>query len=67
MTVLSEMEAQPLVETYVQVLKTEVLILKSRLQPEDTGHLHTTIRVLEERIEEIKENAYKEFVSQNPA
>ena len=55
------------IETHVDVLKMEVEILKSRLQPEDTGHLHTTIRVLEERIKEIQQNLYMEYVSQNPA
>ena len=40
----------------LQVLLEEKSILKSRLQPHDTGHLHTTISVLDERIEEIKQN-----------
>jgi len=35
-------------------LKDEVNILKMRLQPEDTGHIHTTIGVLEERIKEVE-------------
>lgn len=34
-------------------LKDEINELKSRLRPEDTGHIHTTISVLEERVEEI--------------
>ena len=34
------------------VLKNEIQLLKSRIQPEDTGHLHTTIAVLEHRIKE---------------
>ena len=34
-------------------LKDEINELKSRLRPEDTGHIHTTISVLEERAEEI--------------
>ena len=37
------------------VLEEEINILKSRLQPTDTGHLHTTINVLEQRVKEIKE------------
>lgn len=40
---------------YLSVLMEEVQILRSRLQPHDTGHIHTTINVLEERIEEIKD------------
>ena len=34
-------------------LKDEINELKSRIRPEDTGHIHTTISVLEERVEEI--------------
>ena len=34
-------------------LKDEINYLKSLLKPEDTGHIHTTIGVLEERVEEI--------------
>lgn len=37
------------------VLVEEINILRSRLQPTDTGHLHTTINVLEQRVKEIKE------------
>ena len=35
-------------------LVREVEELKDRLQPEDTGHLYTSINVLENRISEIK-------------
>ena len=35
-------------------LKDEISVLKSRIQPEDTGHLYTTISVLEDRIEELR-------------
>ena len=37
-------------------LMEEISILKSRLQPEDTGHIHTTINTLESRVEEIRNN-----------
>ena len=37
---------------HMQVLRREIDILHNRLRPEDTGHLHTTIRVLEERLNE---------------
>ena len=36
-------------------LMEEISILKSRIQPEDTGYLHTTISTLESRVLEIKE------------
>ena len=32
----------------------EIAILQSRLRPEDTGHLHTTISTLQNRVEEIR-------------
>jgi hypothetical protein len=49
-------------ENYVTFLRFEVGILKSRLKPEDTGHIHTTIRVLEERIQEIEDNKKNEKI-----
>ena len=38
---------------HVAHLKDEIQFLKSRLKPSATGHIHTTISVLEERVEEI--------------
>ena len=38
------------------MLMEEIAILKSRLQPHDTGHFHTTISTLESRVEEIRNN-----------
>ena len=35
-------------------LMEEIAILQSRLRPEDTGHLHTTISTLQSRVEEIR-------------
>ena len=40
---------------YLMVLQEEVAYQKSQLQPHDTGHIHTTIGVLEQRITEIEE------------
>jgi len=40
-------------------LLMEIGELKSRLQPHDTGHIHTTISVLEERIEELHKQLEK--------
>ena len=40
-------------EIRLAVLKDEVEIHKSRLEPHDTGHLHTAISVIKRRIEEI--------------
>ena len=38
---------------HVRALQEEISILKDRLQPHDTGHIHTTISTLEERVQEI--------------
>ena len=38
---------------HVRALQEEISILKDRLQPHDTGHIHTTINTLEERVQEI--------------
>ena len=35
-------------------LMEEIAILQSRLRPEDTGHIHTTISTLQSRVEEIR-------------
>ena len=40
-------------EIRLAVLQDEIEIYKSRLQPHDTGHLHTAISVIKRRIEEI--------------
>ena len=40
-------------EVRLAVLKDEIEIHKSRLQPHDTGHLHTAISVIERRIQEL--------------
>jgi hypothetical protein len=39
--------------THLKVLLNEVKILQSQLLPENTGHIHTTISTLENRIEKI--------------
>jgi hypothetical protein len=47
------------IKYHLEALEFEINVLKSRLKPEDTGHLHTTISVLEERIQEIKQSYLK--------
>ena len=42
-------------------LKDEINYLKSLLKPHDTGHIHTTIGVLEKRVEEITVKLAKEL------
>ena len=41
-------------EKHIEVLKTEMDVLASRLEPHDTGHLHTAIHVLKHRVEELE-------------
>lgn len=36
------------------LLMDEISIAKSKLMPEDTGHIHTSISYLESRVEELK-------------
>ena len=36
------------------LLMDEIAIAKSKLQPQDTGHIHTSISYLESRAEEIQ-------------
>jgi len=38
------------------VLKDEVEYLKSKLEPHDTGHLHTTISTLTHRVKELEKS-----------
>ena len=38
---------------HVRALQEEINVLKGRIQPHDTGHIHTTISTLEERVKEI--------------
>jgi len=40
---------------YRDVLMKEIALLKSRFEPHDTGHLRTTVGVLEERLIELRE------------
>ena len=41
-------------EIRIAVLKDEIETHKSRLEPHDTGHLHTAISVIQHRIDEIQ-------------
>jgi len=40
---------------YLLVLREEIAYQKSQLQPHDTGHIHTTISVLEKRAAELED------------
>ena len=45
---------------HIDVLKTEMDVLASRLEPHDTGHLHTAIYVLKHRVEELEKEEEEE-------
>ena len=47
-----------------RALREEISVLKERLQPHDTGHIHTTISTLEERIKEINEQLEKNKIDE---
>ena len=38
----------------IAVLRDEIEVLKSRIEPHDTGHLYTTISTLEHRVRELE-------------
>ena len=40
---------------HIIFLLKEIRILEKRIQPHDTGHIHTTIRTLEDRVDEIQD------------
>jgi len=42
------------IQTYIAVLKAEIAHLKTKLEPTETGHIHTTISTLEHRIKELE-------------
>ena len=42
------------VKTYIAVLKAEIQHLKTKIEPHDTGHIHTTIGTLEHRVRELE-------------
>ena len=50
------------VKTYISVLKEEIELLKSRIEPHDTGHLYTTIGTLKHRIKELEKQDDEVFV-----
>ena len=42
----------------ISYLVDEIRILKTQLREVDTGHIHTTIAVLEDRVKEVRKNLY---------
>ena len=50
-------------EVYIKVLKAEIEHLKTKIEPHDTGHIHTTISVLKHRVSELLRGHRKVKVS----
>jgi len=40
---------------YMNFLIEEISIQKNRIEDTDTGHIHTTVNVLQKRVEEVQE------------
>jgi hypothetical protein len=40
---------------YMNFLMQEVQLQKNRIRETDTGHIHTTVNVLQKRVEEVQE------------
>ena len=47
------------------MLMDEIAIAKSRLEPHDTGHIHTSINWLQQRVEEVKKELEKVYIDGN--
>ncbi len=42
----------------IMVLMEEILVLKSRFEEHDTGHLRTAVSVLENRVKELRDRIH---------
>ena len=45
------------------MLMDEIAIAKSRLEPHDTGHIHTSINWLQQRVEEVKKELETDYIA----
>jgi hypothetical protein len=54
------MDSKRLLEHMITLMR-EIQIIKSRIEPQDCGHMHTTVNFLESRVDEIK-NQIGEFL-----
>ena len=51
---------------HVRALQEEINVLKGRLQPHDTGHIHPTINTLEQRVQEMNEELERNKLDDEP-
>ena len=49
-----------------RALREEINVLKGRIQPHDTGHIHTTINTLEQRVQEMNEELERNKLDDEP-
>ena len=53
------------IEHKMQVIQSEIDILRDRIQEHDTGHIHTTIGVLNQRLEEMNKERLQQQQQRN--
>lgn len=53
------------IDQRIQAIDLELTVLRSRIQDHDTGHIHTTIHVLEDRLKELHEEHLEEQKQRN--
>ena len=51
---------------HVRALQEEINVLKGIIQPHDTGHIHTTINTLEQRVQEMNEELERNKLDDEP-
>ena len=51
---------------HVRALQEEINVLKGRIQPHATGHIHTTINTLEHRVQEMNEELERNKLDDEP-
>ena len=54
--IATKIAAVPMDVIRIAVLEETIEVFKSRIEPHDTGHLHTTISTLKHRIKELEDD-----------
>ena len=49
----------------IKVIESEIDVLRDRIQEHDTGHIHTTIGVLNQRLEEMNKERLQQQQQRN--
>ena len=53
------------IEHKMQVIQSEIDTLHSKIEEHGTGHIHTTIKVLEQRLEEMNKERLQQLEQRN--